>query len=93
MDLKNNKALIAIVTIALIGGIILTTQKIDSFEGNNLHADPPKTVDYVDPAKYVGTWYEQAVIPYYFERDCTNTEAIYSIISTKTLRVDNICYR
>ena len=38
-----------------------------SFSGSsNLTADPPKTVDYVDPNKYLGRWYEQAVIPYFF---------------------------
>ena len=56
-------------------------------------ADPPKTVDYVDLNRYSGLWYQQAVTPNYFERDCTGSESSYSIIDSKTVRVDNTCYR
>lgn len=55
--------------------------------------DPPKTVPYVDIAKYLGVWYEQAVIPYYFERNCEKTRATYSLNTDGTIRVDNLCYR
>lgn len=48
---------------------------------------------YVDVAKFLGAWYEQAVIPYYFERDCEKTVANYSLNTDKTIRVDNVCYR
>jgi apolipoprotein D and lipocalin family protein len=54
---------------------------------------PPVTVPYVDIEKYLGTWYEQAVIPYYFERDCTHTTATYSIYEPGVLRVNNTCLR
>jgi apolipoprotein D and lipocalin family protein len=60
---------------------------------HNLRKDPPKTVDYVDVAKYLGAWYEQAVIPYFFERNCERTVATYSLNTDKTIRVDNVCYR
>ncbi len=53
----------------------------------------PNTVPYVDVAKYLGAWYEQSAIPFYFERDCTKTVAKYSLNADKTIRVDNSCYR
>lgn len=49
---------------------------------------PPKTVPYVDIKKYLGVWYEQAVIPYYFERDCTKTTATYSLNTNGSVRVE-----
>ena len=52
-----------------------------------------KPVDRVDPNRYVGRWYEQAVIPYYFERGCSQTQAVYSLIDSKTIKVDNACVR
>lgn len=48
---------------------------------------------YVDLNKYVGTWYEQALIPFYFERNCEKTTATYSFNTDKSIRVDNVCYR
>lgn len=53
----------------------------------------PQTVPYVDVKSYLGTWYEQAVIPYYFERGCSHTKAVYSTNKDGTLRVDNSCIR
>jgi apolipoprotein D and lipocalin family protein len=60
---------------------------------SNITQDPPKTVDYVDIDKYIGKWYEQACLPFYFERNCEKTTATYSYNTDKTLRVDNACYR
>lgn len=37
---------------------------------DNLRAAQPKTVPYVDIPSYLGTWYEQAHIPVYYERGC-----------------------
>lgn len=89
-----NKSLIILLSVllALLGGWQLTSLSNDN--SSNLTLDPPKTVPYVDVAKYYGTWYEQAVIPYYFERNCEKTAATYSANSDgKTIRVDNVCYR
>lgn len=41
----------------------------------------------------MGTWYEQALIPFYFERNCEKTSATYSLNKDSTIRVDNVCYR
>jgi len=71
-----NKALIIVVTIAILFG----AYKISSinFSNNNLSLDPPKTVDYVDLTKYVGKWYEQASIPAPFQANCQKTTATYT---------------
>lgn len=53
----------------------------------------PQTVPYVDIPSYLGVWYEQSVIPYYFERGCSKTTATYSVNKDGTLRVDNKCMR
>lgn len=77
-------AVTAVATVLLLTG---------SQDLSSITKDPPKTVDYVDLAKYSGTWYEQAVIPYYFERNCERTAATYSPNADGTIRVDNVCYR
>lgn len=47
----------------------------------------------MDVKSYLGVWYEQAVIPYYFERGCSKTTAKYSLNQDGTIRVDNSCVR
>lgn len=87
-----NKSLLIIVPLLLaIAGWQLSNLSIDA--ETNLTQDPPKTVPYVDVAKYLGPWYEQAVIPYYFERNCEKTCATYGLNKDGTIRVDNVCYR
>lgn len=49
---------------------------------------PPVTVPYVDVKRFLGAWYEQAVIPYYFERNCTKTVATYSLNTNGSVRVE-----
>ena len=87
---STHKAIIGVAAVALVATALLA---LPSIEESQLSVDPPKTVDKVDPNRYVGKWYEQAVIPYYFERNCADTEAVYSLIDSKTIRVDNTCYR
>lgn len=54
---------------------------------------PPElpTVPFVDPARYIGTWYEIASIPQGFSRGCQCTTAVYGIIAADTLSVNNQC--
>jgi hypothetical protein len=40
---------------------------------------PPKTVKQVDLQRYQGTWYEQARLPMFFQRDCAQSEALYEL--------------
>lgn len=50
-----------------------------------------KTVAQVDLQKYLGTWYEIATIPAWFEKDCTAVTATYSLRPDGNLKVLNQC--
>lgn len=52
---------------------------------------PPKTVEQVDLQRYQGTWYEQARLPMFFQRNCAQSEAIYSVQEGGALGVINRC--
>ena len=63
------------------------------FTSPNLKTNPPRTVDYVDVNSYLGTWYEQALIPYFWERGCIKNTATYSLRDDGHIKVDNKCIR
>lgn len=49
-------------------------------------------VDYVDPARYVGQWYQVAAVPQPYTLQCTNdTTAEYTLLDATTLQVTNSC--
>ena len=50
-----------------------------------------RTVDHVDLARYLGTWYEIASFPQRFQRGCTATTANYSLRPDGDLDVVNRC--
>ncbi len=52
---------------------------------------PLPTVDYVDPVKYLGKWYEIARLPNSFQKQCSQSTAEYSKIDDETIRVVNRC--
>ncbi len=52
---------------------------------------PLDVVNKVDVQKYLGNWYEIALLPNSFEEGCNCTTAEYSIIDATTLRVINRC--
>ncbi|WP_413290983.1 lipocalin family protein [Bdellovibrio sp. HCB337] len=55
-------------------------------------AKPVTTVDHVDLPRYMGTWYEVASIPQFFQRKCfSDTKAEYSLLSNNRVRVYNSC--
>ena len=87
----NKTAILASTILIALLGYTLTTYA--DLSATNLTKDPQKTVPYVDVSKYLGAWYEQAVIPFFFERDCEKTVATYSLSKDGTIRVDNVCYR
>jgi apolipoprotein D and lipocalin family protein len=43
------------------------------------------TVDFVNLTKYMGRWYEIARLPTYFEKDCENVVADYSISTNSSV--------
>ncbi|MFA6742380.1 MAG: lipocalin family protein [Arcobacteraceae bacterium] len=52
---------------------------------------PLQTVEKVDLNKYLGTWYEIARFEHFFERDCKNVTANYSMLDDETIKVTNRC--
>lgn len=54
---------------------------------------PLKTVQHVDLARYVGTWYEIASFPQRFQKGCTGTVATYTIRPDGAIDVLNRCSR
>lgn len=54
---------------------------------------PPAVVPYVDLARYAGTWYEIASYPNRFQKGCTETSAVYSLLPDGTIEVLNRCTR
>jgi lipocalin len=87
------KPALAIVGILLVGVLIaLNADKAQSYLTTELQEPVP--VPHVDLAKYLGAWYEQSVIPYYFERNCIKTIANYSLNPDgKSVKVYNTCVR
>ena len=52
---------------------------------------PLPTVDFVDPARYAGVWYEIASIPQFFSQNCTCTTATYGVLASDLISVYNTC--
>ena len=60
--------------------------------GAALASEPLTTVPALDVPRYMGTWYEIAKYPNWFQRKCiSNTSAQYSPQSDGTVRVQNRC--
>ncbi len=51
-----------------------------------------ETVAKVDLQKYTGKWYEIARFENWFEKDCTNVTAEYSLLEEQNIKVVNSCY-
>jgi apolipoprotein D and lipocalin family protein len=52
---------------------------------------PLKVVDKVEIDRYLGKWYEIALLPNSFQEGCHCTTAEYSLIDSTTIRVVNSC--
>ena len=52
---------------------------------------PLETVQKVELDKYLGTWYEIARYEHFFEKDCKNVTANYSMMNEETIKVINRC--
>jgi apolipoprotein D and lipocalin family protein len=78
-----NKFAVIIALLAIVPAVV-------AFTIATVPPTPPVTVPYVDIKKYLGSWYEQAVIPYFFERGCTKTVATYSLNTNGSVRVEYI---
>ena len=62
-----------------------------SFTACSSKNPPLQTVEKVDLERYLGTWYEIARYEHFFEKDCKNVSANYSIMDEETIKVINKC--
>ncbi len=70
--------------IALLGSPSLSAQTKE--------LTPVKTIATLDVPRYLGTWYEIAKFPNWFQKKCVgNTKAVYSVKSDGNLQVLNSC--
>jgi len=58
-----------------------------------LGLSPLETVAEVDLSRYVGTWYEIASYPQFFQRRCTGTTATYRLRDDGLIDVENRCFK
>ena len=54
-------------------------------------AEPVTTVDSVDLTRYMGTWYEIARLPAWFQRHCVDSKAVYTMRDDGSIGVHNEC--
>lgn len=54
---------------------------------------PLKTVAHVDLSRYLGTWYEIASFPQWFQKGCTATTATYALRGDGKIDVLNACHK
>ncbi len=74
---------------ALLSGCLLVLSFSASSQTNDV---PVKTIPSLDVQRYMGTWYEIAKYPNWFQRKCmSDTKAVYSARADGTLKVLNSC--
>lgn len=54
---------------------------------------PLDVVPSVDLQRYLGTWYEIATIPHFFQKDCVGVTASYSLRPDGDIDVVNTCHK
>lgn len=75
------RLLIALFTGALLAGCQTTSRDTGV-----------RSVSQVDLNRYIGTWYEQAHLPQFFQRKCVrNTRAEYTLLPDQRIGVTNQC--
>ena len=72
--------------IVLFAGLVLA-----GCDSSGVDPLAPKTASNVNLKKYQGTWYELARLPMYFQRNCEQSEAHYSLKPDGNMAVLNRC--
>ena len=76
-------------TLILVGLLSTTSAQVIAQEAAT---SPVKTISSLDVPRYLGTWYEIAKFPNWFQKKCVgNTKAVYSLRAEGTLKVLNSC--
>ena len=74
----------------LIASAILALAGCANSGTGSIPKPPPQTMQ-VDLQRYQGTWYELARLPMFFQRNCVQSEAHYSLQTDGTMAVRNRC--
>lgn len=75
---------------ALLVGGVAAGATLYAMSDHNI--DAPRTVEYVDLARYAGQWYEIARYPNRFQRSCLgDVTATYALLPNGKLSVLNLC--
>ncbi|WP_407294344.1 lipocalin family protein [Stutzerimonas zhaodongensis] len=59
--------------------------------GSGADVDGPETAGQVNLERYQGTWYEQARLPMFFQRNCVRSQASYRLQEDGSVAVTNRC--
>ena len=70
---------------------LFTALLIAGCAGSGSNVNGPETAGQVDLERYQGTWYEQARLPMFFQRNCAQSEALYELQEGGTIGVTNRC--
>jgi apolipoprotein D and lipocalin family protein len=74
-----------------IKSVSVISSLIGLFACSSQNYPPLDVVEKVDINRYIGKWYEIALLPNSFEKGCNCTTAEYQIIDSTTIRVINSC--
>ena len=72
--------------VALFSALLIT-----GCAGSGTDVDGPDTAGQVDLKRYQGTWYEQARLPMFFQRNCVRSQANYRLQNDGRVAVINRC--
>ncbi|ANF25253.1 lipocalin family protein [Stutzerimonas stutzeri] len=70
---------------------LFTALLIAGCAGSGSNVNGPETAGQVDLERYQGTWYEQARLPMFFQRNCVRSQANYRLQDDGSVAVTNRC--
>ena len=86
-----DKCILPKVLLVVAGGALMLSA-CTTLTPSRSTAAVPQSVNQLDLNRYVGTWYEIARLPMYFQRNCaSDVTATYSLNPSGSIKVDNRC--
>lgn len=86
-----DKCILPKALLVVVGGAIILSA-CTTLTPSRSTAAVPQSVNQLDLNRYVGTWYEIARLPMYFQRNCaSDVTATYSLNPSGSILVDNRC--
>lgn len=90
--MKTNKHFLTPLTVLLTALIASCTNMDNKLPNSNTTTTLPQTTNQVDLTRYIGTWYEVARIPMFFQRKCvSDVSAKYQALPDGSVSVLNTC--